>query len=78
MRNPMTLEVVTSTLQPCEELLREVEMKNILMPMIPDDFEHWQDLENDLQIMKSINNLEEFMKYDIDWREEEKVILEGI
>jgi hypothetical protein len=45
-------------------------IRDYFRPSIPDNFEHWQDFGNDAQIIRFMNNLQEFAENDVDWREE--------
>jgi hypothetical protein len=64
------LVVVASTLQPCKYLLEGGKLEIIFRPSIPDNIEHWQVFDNDAQIIRFMNNLQEFVENEIDWREE--------
>lgn len=64
------LFVVASTLQPCKDLLAGGKLEIIFKPSVPDNVEHWQVFADDAQIIRFINNLQEFVKNEIDWREE--------
>jgi len=60
------LVVATTTLQPCESLvLGESEMEIIFKVSTPDNCEHWQVFNNDAQIIRFMNNLQEFAQYEV-------------
>jgi hypothetical protein len=75
------LIVAITTPQPCESLIsRESKMEIIFRPLVVNNFEHWQVFNNDAQIIRSMNNLQEFAQYEVDWRSEydENLKVEGI
>jgi hypothetical protein len=57
-------------LQPCQDLLEGEKLEIIFRPSIPDNFEHRQVFDNDAQIIRFMNNLQEFAENEIDWRKE--------
>jgi len=66
------LAVATSTLHPCDELIsRECNMEIIFRTSVPDNFEHWQVFHDDAQILRFLNNLQDFSKKQVNWQEEE-------
>lgn len=59
-----SLVVVVTILQPCESLIsRESKIKIIFQPSFANNFERWQVLNNDAQIIIFMNNLQEFVGY---------------
>jgi hypothetical protein len=45
-------------------------MEVVFRPLVPNNFEHWQVFHDDAQIIRFMNNLQEFVDYKVDWREE--------
>jgi hypothetical protein len=66
------LAVVALTLYPCKYLLDSGELEIIFRPYVPNNVEHWQVFDDDAQIIRFINQLQEFVENDINWREEEE------
>lgn len=67
--NADALAVAASTLQPCQDLLEGGKLEIIFRPSILHNFEHRQVFDNDVQIIRFTNNLQEFAKNEVDWRE---------
>ena len=67
------LAVSASTLQPSDEMLKgDCPLEINFRPSIPDNLEHWQVFQDDAQILKFINHLDEFSNYKASEREEGK------
>ena len=67
------LAISSSTLQPSDEMLEggcplEINFK----PFVPDNIEHWQVFQDDAQILKFINHVDEFSNYKANECEEGK------
>ena len=66
------LAVAASAMQPCENLIKgESKLEIIFIPAVPDNIEHWQVFHDDSQIINFLNNINEFVECDIDWKTEE-------
>jgi hypothetical protein len=61
------LTMTVSNLQPCKDLLEDGKLEIIFGLYVPDNVEHWQVFDDDAQIIRFINNLQEFSKNEIDW-----------
>ena len=67
------LAVSASTLQPSDEMLKgDCPLEINFRPSIPDNLEHWQVFQDDAQILKFINHLDEFSNYKASEHEEGK------
>ena len=58
--NPIfdALSIPTTTLQPCEDMLRgQWKIKVIFRPSIPDNLEHWQVFNDDAQMLRFSHNM---------------------
>jgi ribonuclease HI len=72
------LAVSTSTFHPSDELMNgQGKMEVIFRPSIPDNFKHWQVFNDDKQILRFMNNLQEFSDFEVDWKEEGHEYPEG-
>jgi hypothetical protein len=43
----------------------------IILAFNPNNFEHWQVFNDDSQIIRFMNNLQEFAQYQVDWRSQD-------
>ena len=67
------LAAATSTLQPSQELLDGDSKLGInFRPSVPDNMEHWQDFQDDEQILRFIHNVEEFSNFYVNHQEQGK------
>ena len=67
------LTVSTSTLQPSDEMLEgDCPLEINFRPSIPDNIEHWKVFQDDEQILKFINHIDEFSNYKANECEEGK------
>jgi ribonuclease HI len=65
------LAVSASTFQPSKELLSgQGKMEVIFRPSIPDNVDHWQVFNDDKQILRFMNNLQEFSGFRVGYKEE--------
>jgi hypothetical protein len=60
------LVLATSTLQPCRDLLEGGKLEIIFRPSIPNNVKHWQVFDDNAQIIRFVNNLQEFVENEID------------
>ena len=59
--------------QPSNEMLEgDCPLEINFRPSVPDNIEHWQIFEDDKQILKFINNINEFSIYQVNEQEEGK------
>jgi ribonuclease HI len=66
-----SLVVAASTFQPIDELMNgHGKMKVIFRPAIPDNLDHWQVFSDDKQILRFMNNLQEFSGFKVGYKEE--------
>jgi hypothetical protein len=70
MRYVNALVVVSSTLQPCKDLLEGGNLEIIFRSSIPNNIENWKGFDDDAQIIRFINNFQDFVHNEINWREE--------
>ena len=67
------LAVSASTLQPSDEMLEgDCPLEINFKPSIPDNIEHWKVFQDDAQILKFINHIDEFSNYKANERKEGK------
>ena len=67
------LAVPASTLQPLEEMLGgDCPLEINFRPSVPDNVEHWQVFKDDEQILKFINNINEFSNFKANEQEQGK------
>jgi len=65
------LAMAASTLKLFYELVNdEIKMEVIFRPSVPDDVEHWQVFNEDSQVVRFLNKLEEFEDLNIAYTEE--------
>jgi hypothetical protein len=65
------LAVAASTFQPTDELMNgHGKMEVIFRPSIPDNLDHWQVFSDDKQILRFMNNLQEFSGFKVGYKEE--------
>ena len=66
------LAVATSTLEFTEELIeRNGKFEINFRPSILDNLTHWQVFKDDKQIINFINNMKEFLDFQVSFQEEE-------
>jgi hypothetical protein len=66
-----TLEMVVFSLQSCKELIaRENNMEAIFKPYVLYNVENWKFFHDDAQIIRFLNNFQEFAQYQINWQGE--------
>jgi ribonuclease HI len=67
------LTVSVSTFQPSKELLSgQGKMEVIFRPSCPDNMDHWQVFNDDKQILRFMNNLQEFSGFRVGYKEGHK------
>ena len=67
------LVVAASTLQPSQELLDgDGKLEINFRPSVPDNMEHWQDFQDEDQILSFIHNVEEFSNFNVNHWEQGK------
>lgn len=67
------LAIAVASLQPCEELIYgECTMEILFRPYVPNNFEHSQVFRDDTQIIRFLNNLQEFSKNQVNWQGEDE------
>jgi hypothetical protein len=65
------LAVSTSTFHPSKEMLSgQGKMEIIFRPSVPDNMDHWQVFNDDKQILRFMNNLQEFSGFKVGYKEE--------
>ena len=64
------LAVAASTLQLSEDMVKEdVKMEIIFRPSVPDNVDHWQVFSDDRQVINFLNNMHEFVDFEISHEE---------
>jgi hypothetical protein len=67
------LAVAASTLYPSEDLIKgEGKLEIIFRPSVPDNVDHWQLFRDDKQILRFIQNVQEFSDFNVSYKEEGK------
>jgi hypothetical protein len=65
------LAVVASTLQLSQDLMDgNVKVEVIFRPSVPDNVDHWQIFDDDKQVIKFLNNIQEFSDFHTSEKEE--------
>jgi hypothetical protein len=68
-----SLAVAASTLQPSEDLIKgEGKLEIIFRPSVSDNVDHWKVFKDDKQILRFINNVQEFSDFNVSYKEEGK------
>jgi hypothetical protein len=61
---------VSASFQPSEELLSgQGKMEIIFKPSVPNNMDHWQVFNEDKQILRFMNNLQEFSCFGVGYKE---------
>jgi hypothetical protein len=65
------LVVVASTLKLSQELINgNIIVEVIFRPLVPDNVDHWKIFDDDKQVIKFVNNIQEFSYFHISEKEE--------
>jgi ribonuclease HI/transposase InsO family protein len=68
-----SLAVAASTLQPSEDLIKgDGKLEIIFRPSVPDNVDNWQVFRDDKQILRFINNVQEFSDFNVSYKEDGK------
>jgi len=69
------LAVAATTFQLSDELIKDkIKMDVIFRPSVPDNSEHWQVFNDEKQVIRFLNSLDEFEDFWIDFEEDEHII----
>jgi hypothetical protein len=65
------LVVVASTLQLSQDLIKgNITVEVVFRPSVPDNVDHWQIFDDDKQVIKFLNHMQEFSEFHINEEEE--------